>query len=197
MVDSLAAGARPDTLAGGEIRHSAAWKIHWAGANLAKPGVIEMRPAAPGAGLAIWRDPGSGVWSRLGGTIEPDGRLTITLPDSGAYAVFAGGTPPTSRGGLSGLALTPRAFSPRGDFASRDVAIGFSLARSGSVTVKLYNRAGRLVRTVARGLGAGPGANLVHWDGRDDDGHVVNPGLYFVTVEALGETRTQTVAVVP
>ena len=99
-------------------------------------------------------------------------------------------------GGLSGLTLTPRAFSPKGNFASSDVAIGFTLARSGDFTVKLYNRAGRLVRSVARGAPGTPGANLVRWDGRGDDGHVVEPGLYLVTVEALGETRTQTLGVV-
>ena len=41
-----------------------------------------------------------------------------------------------------------------------------------------------------------PGANLAHWDGRDREGSIVTDGLYLVTVEALGQTRTSTLAVV-
>ena len=94
------------------------------------------------------------------------------------------------------MSLTPRVFSPRGRFASPEVAIGFTLGRPGGVTVKVYNRAGRLVREVATGLSLGAGANLVRWDGRDRQGAVVEDDLYVVTVEALGEKRTQTLAVV-
>jgi flagellar hook assembly protein FlgD len=64
------------------------------------------------------------------------------------------------------------------------------------VTVRVYNRAGRLVREVVAGQSFGPGANLVRWDGRDREGSVVADGIYLVTVEALGQTRTQTLAVV-
>jgi hypothetical protein len=46
------------------------------------------------------------------------------------------------------------------------------------------------------GESLGPGTNLVTWDGRDEDHQDVNAGVYFVTVEALGETNTQTLGVV-
>jgi flagellar hook assembly protein FlgD len=42
----------------------------------------------------------------------------------------------------------------------------------------------------------GAGANLVRWDGRDRSGAYVADGIYLVTVEALGETRRNTLAVV-
>ena len=42
----------------------------------------------------------------------------------------------------------------------------------------------------------GPGANLVSWDGRDEDRHDVEGGLYLVTIEALGEKNTRTLGVV-
>jgi hypothetical protein len=42
----------------------------------------------------------------------------------------------------------------------------------------------------------GAGANLVRWDGRDDNGRVVEDGIYVVGVEALGEVLKRTVAVV-
>ena len=40
------------------------------------------------------------------------------------------------------------------------------------------------------------GANLVHWNGRDDAGESVPEGLYLVSVETTGERRVKTLAVV-
>ena len=60
----------------------------------------------------------------------------------------------------------------------------------------IHNRAGRLVRTVMSGETLGAGANLVSWDGKDEDHRDVDGGLYLVTIEALGETHTQTLGVV-
>lgn len=37
--------------------------------------------------------------------------------------------------------------------------------------------------------------NVVHWNGRDDDGLVVEDGVYIVNVEAEGHRQTGTVAV--
>jgi hypothetical protein len=52
------------------------------------------------------------------------------------------------------------------------------------------------MREVVAGETLLPGANLVRWDGRDRDGGVVEDGLYMVTVEALGQTRRNALAVV-
>jgi flagellar hook assembly protein FlgD len=92
--------------------------------------------------------------------------------------------------------VTPRVFSPRGAFASDEAAISFSLGRSGPVTVKVYNRAGRLVREVTSGQQMNAGANLVRWDGRDSAANIVQDGVYLVVVEALGQKETETLAIV-
>ena len=194
-VDSTASPAAPDTVAGVGIRAGAAWTIGWTGADMSKPGVLELRPWAPVA-TQIWRDDGAAGWTHLGGTAQPGGAMAIDLSAPGRYALFSSGAAANLSGGLSNLTLTPRAFSPNGNFAAREVAIGFMLARPGDYTVKIYNRAGRLVRIVSRGSGGTVGSNLVRWDGHGDDGHVEPPGLYLVTVEALGETHTQTLGVV-
>jgi hypothetical protein len=195
-VDSTTVAAPPDTVPGVGIRSGAAWSVGWSGATMAKPGVLELRPWVAGGAAEIWRDDGAGGWTHLGGTAQPGGAVALDLSAPGRYALFAGGAATTHGGGVTDLTLTPRAFSPNGNFAARELAIGFTLARPGDYTVKLYNRAGRMVRSVARGSPGVAGANLVRWDGRNDDGHVVDPGLYLVTVEALGETHTQTVGVV-
>jgi hypothetical protein len=52
------------------------------------------------------------------------------------------------------------------------------------------------MRVVTSGQTFGAGTNVVSWDGRDEDRRDVDSGMYLVTVEALGEQRTQTLAVV-
>src|SRR5205085_1445037 len=76
------------------------------------------------------------------------------------------------------------------------VRISFTLAREGPVRVTIHNRAGRLIRIVTSGQTLGPGTNVLTWDGRDEDRREVDSGLYLVTVEALGTTRTGALAVV-
>lgn len=87
-------------------------------------------------------------------------------------------------------------FSPSGGFASSRASIGFTLGRPGPVTVKIYNRAGMLVREVISGERLNAGTNLVHWDGRDRTGDLVEDGVYLVTVEALGQKQVKPLAVV-
>jgi flagellar hook assembly protein FlgD len=118
------------------------------------------------------------------------------LTETGKYAVYAEGIDESGEGTLTALSLTPRVFSPRGSFANSEAAVSFVLGRSGPVTVKVYNRAGRVVREVVSGEYLGAGANLVRWDGRDGNGDIVGEGLYLVSVEALGQKQVKTVSVV-
>ena len=78
----------------------------------------------------------------------------------------------------------------------REIAIGFTLGRPAAVTVKVFSRAGRLMREVTSDAPMSSGANLVRWDGRDRDGAIVDDGLYLVTVEALGQKQVQALAIV-
>ena len=61
--------------------------------------------------------------------------------------------------------------------------------------MKVFDRAGRLVKEVVESGAFVPGRNVVFWDGRDGDGHVVPSGLYVVAVRFDGETKVASVAV--
>jgi len=189
----------PDSLPGGAQLVLAGYEIGWGGASLEKRATLEMALAerrTPGLFQAFYLLADGEEWRRIGGTeSEDDSRLAAPIEDEGIYAVYAdpGGG---SEGGLTDLSFTPRVFSPSGSFADDEIRIGFMLGRSGSVTAKVYNRAGRLVKELASGLAANAGVNLLRWDGRDSDGIEVPDGLYLVTVDALGETQTSTLAVV-
>ena len=133
----------------------------------------------------------------FGGTVASDRSLiSTTINGPGRFALFAEVNAPISGSFLSSVTLAPRVFSPRGNFSDTRVAIGFTIGQAAPVTVKVFNRAGRHVSTVAAGQTFGPGSNLVYWDGMDRQGKPATEGVYIVTVEALDEKQTKTLAVV-
>ncbi len=197
-IERVPEGGAAATLPNGAPRVGPAWDLRWSPARLTTEAQLELASPAgsDGASLSVWAEATAGNWVPLGGTFDAArGVLALPLLDPIRVALFQTGTPEGARS-LSGLILSPRVFSPRGGYATSDVGIGFTLGRPANVTVRVYNRAGRLVRLVAENRAAGAGANLLRWDGRDRDGAPVGAGLYLVTVEALGGTMTRTLAVV-
>lgn len=61
--------------------------------------------------------------------------------------------------------------------------VRFTLARGGRITARVYDVAGRAVRTFFQG-DAQPGTVNLHWDSRDDDGRRVPAGVYLLRVES-------------
>lgn len=200
-LDPLAPSAVPDTLPDGAIRVAPGFAVGMEGVPLEKTAALDLAVAGdaapPGTRLTLYVAGQDGVWQRLGGTADAAAaRLATPFSAAGSYAIFAAPAGASVAGAALTLSLTQRVFSSRGALANPSFRIGFVLARAGAVRVTIHNRAGRLVRVVMSGETLGPGTNLVSWDGRDQDRHDVDAGLYFVTVEALGETRTQTLGVV-
>jgi PKD repeat protein len=68
-------------------------------------------------------------------------------------------------------------------------AIHFNLPTAATVSVRVLDAAGRLVRDVLR-AGLPAGGHEAAWDGRDARGAVTPPGVYFVRVSAGDELRT-------
>jgi len=199
LVSIAAAGTPSDTLGSGAIQVLPAYDVGWSAATLRKAATLEFSTAGkasvPG-GLAVYESSNGSAWQRLGGTPE-QGKLSLAVRGPGRYALFAEAAPPSGgAASLSALTFTPRVFSVANRFANDHVAIEFALGRSAPVTVRIYNRAGRLVNEVISGQTMGAGANLVRWDGRDRGGVYVADGIYLVTVEALGQTRKNALAVV-
>jgi hypothetical protein len=99
--------------------------------------------------------------------------------------------------GAPGLAwrLRLRANQPN-PFATRTTIV-FDLALRAPVTLRLYNAAGRFVRTLVAGEEMAPGSHAVEWDGVDDAGRRVGAGIYFAQLAAGPETATRRVVAVP
>ncbi|MBI4727703.1 M20/M25/M40 family metallo-hydrolase [candidate division TA06 bacterium] len=63
--------------------------------------------------------------------------------------------------------------------------ISYQLAKSGLVSLKVYNVAGQLVRVLDEGYRIS-GAHSIKWDGRDEGGLKVSNGVYVYRLEAGG-----------
>ncbi len=73
------------------------------------------------------------------------------------------------------------------------VQVGYVLPETARVTLKVYDAAGALVRTLRENVDRSEGAHEREdgWDGRDQDGELVAPGPYVVALEAQGHDETR------
>ena len=73
--------------------------------------------------------------------------------------------------------------------------ISFDLAQSGRVALRIYDVAGRLVRTmIDKDMAAGRGYKEV-WSGLDDQNQRVASGVYFYRLDAVGVSFTKKMVV--
>ena len=198
LVSIAAAGSPPDTLPSGAIQVLPSYDIAWSTIPLRKPATLEFSTAGrppcrdPSRSTNLQMEPGAPA----GGTPE-EGKVSRRCSRRGSTHFspkprYQPAKLPSQRSPSRPGSSRRRGRSPANDH----VAIGFSSCCSAPVTVRIYNRAGRLVSEVVSGRTMGAGANIIRWDGRERGGLYVADGIYLVTVEALGQTRRNTLAIV-
>jgi hypothetical protein len=87
---------------------------------------------------------------------------------------------------LSDVGIAPSPFTPQGDGINDEVAITytlFSVLDAVEVDVELLTLAGQRVRRLSGGV-QGAGRHALRWDGRDDGGQMVAPGVYLARIGA-------------
>src|SRR5262249_55370277 len=89
-------------------------------------------------------------------------------------------------GGAHRLMLAQSAPNP----FTRSCTIGFSTPVTGPANLRIYNVAGRLVRTLVSGV-LEAGAHQRVWDGRDESGALVGSGVYFYRLMTVSGERSQ------
>jgi chitodextrinase len=72
---------------------------------------------------------------------------------------------------------------------SSSIAFAFELPGAGTVSVRVYDTAGRLVRTLADRAALPAGTHALAWDGLSDRGLALPTGIYVVRLETGGEVR--------
>ncbi len=94
----------------------------------------------------------------------------------------------TSVGGTLASRLAIRKVSPN---PGRDgTSVAFVMPDHARASLRVYDAAGRLVRTLLDGT-VNAGENLQMWDGRDDHGSAAAGGLYFFRLESAGQNLTR------
>ncbi len=79
----------------------------------------------------------------------------------------------------------PNPFNP-------ETSIRYSVSTPGTVTIRVYNVGGALVRTLVDRRDHPSGRYMVRWDGRDDSGRRLGSGVYFYKLEtAWGATDSK------
>lgn len=131
--------------------------------------VVDPEGVVRAQGITVYRDPGRvRVHFRLGGATEVEEADAPVLP----------GTDPAS---LS-LAIGPNPFRTA-------TTVRFSLGEAARVEVEIFDVTGRKVRVLARSHRSA-GEHRIAWDGRDDAGRALSPGLYLCRVRA-GDAKLQ------
>jgi hypothetical protein len=79
--------------------------------------------------------------------------------------------------------------------AAERTAIAYTLPAPSRVAIHVHDVAGRRVRSLMEGVRP-EGRHEVRWDGRDDAGAAVSPGVYFARVEAAGRADVRKITLV-
>jgi len=74
--------------------------------------------------------------------------------------------------------------------ARGEVKIVFEIPTESRVTLRIYDPAGRLVRTILDDVKKSGRYKLI-WDGRDKNGRALPPGIYFLMMEGGSFRKTQ------
>ncbi|HKI44140.1 MAG TPA: lamin tail domain-containing protein [Balneolales bacterium] len=133
-------------------------------------------------------------------------RITIDGPSNSksnwnSCASDSGGTPgkinsvfekpvATDKNPQNQLDITPNPFSPDGDGFHDNLLLAYHLTTSGyRLRVRIFDRYGRLIRTLVNGKIAGSAGTLI-WDGLDDRGRRNRIGIYVILFEAYGSMNS-------
>jgi len=110
------------------------------------------------------------------------GLRTLILATKGYYTDFGGiGTSSFSDLGQFVNALSFARPNPMKDATT----FAFQLREASVASLMVFDAAGRLIKTLAKGLQeAGP--HEIVWDGTDDHGYAARAGVYFYRVRASG-----------
>lgn len=92
--------------------------------------------------------------------------------------------------GAAGVELSQNAPNPFNVTTNATTSIGFTLAASENVTLRVYDMLGHEVRTLVSDEFRGVGTNTVKWDGRDASGNLVAGGFYYYEITTPSFTKT-------
>jgi hypothetical protein len=151
-----------------------AYRIHAGDMTLDKPATVTFQVSfLPNSPAAIYRMEADTSFVRIGG-IRNESSISTTVSSLGDLIVLFSVAPADGAtfDGVRALDVQPRVLSPNGGGFDTRAAVSFEVGKAGNGAVKVFDRAGRLVREVSETDQFAQGRNVVFWDGRDAHGQV-------------------------
>ena len=87
---------------------------------------------------------------------------------------------------IGDIEISPNPFTPNEDGINDEVQMEFSVFKvyvSVPVWIEVWDLNGRRIRRIGRQREVSSGKYSIPWDGRDEEGRMVNPGVYMVRIE--------------
>lgn len=115
---------------------------------------------------------------------------------SSSWTVFTSDVPDKL---IVDLQVSPNPFSPNGDGLNDKTQISFFLANlttERTLKIQIFDLTGRLVKTIYEGPSkafAYISSNSFTWDGRDDSGRILRPGVYLLRVSVDADKGIESV----
>lgn len=98
----------------------------------------------------------------------------------------------TLSGGVADILTYPSPFNPK----KEKIKIRYLLAKDSNVTIKIYDKAGKIVSKIIQSEFRPAGTNEEEWDGRNYAGSTLATGAYIVEIIANGDRRYTALAIV-
>ncbi len=136
---------------------------------------------------ALENDPNNQIGDSVAGHFDSL-RLRLAQRIEDAVALFGVTAAPSMPARLHLAQNHPNPFNPR-------TTVAFTLETAGSVSLRIYDASGRLVRTLIDGHRGG-GNQTVIWNGLDDGGRLVGDGVYLYRLDAAGVSETRKMVLV-
>ncbi|GJQ64671.1 MAG: hypothetical protein SCALA702_37240 [Melioribacteraceae bacterium] len=143
-----------------------------------------------GGKKVAYYNPQSKIWRLFESTDNSSSLSMSSFAKFGEYGVLTQNEPL----GLKHVAVLPSPFSPQ----VAPLKIGYFLTtpdRSASVTIKIYNIRGELVRTLLENdfqisgrYGSRAGIKEITWDGKTNGGYLARNGRYIIKIDARDST---------
>ena len=168
-----------------------AYKVGPGGLTLNKEAMLIMHyDEVTEAPLAIYRLEDNN-WTYVGGEVDVSNKtVSTTISKFGIYQIQAG----SYEGITSQLPKSYALYKSAPNPANTDVSIMYAIPKGTTVSIKVYNISGQVIKTIVQGYQEA-GYRSITWKLDDNSGNTVTSGVYFVSMKAGNFTATRKLVV--
>ncbi len=165
-----------EVLAGGDSLHLAFPEVR-SGTEVVRVDFRGTLYSTGGRLQALLRGSGDGLWQRVDEKVTRASLQVVAQPERKEL--------------FGNLAVNPPVFSPNDDRVNDVMTLDFTLMMVGgstAVEADIFDLAGRRVRLLGEQRNVSAGTYSIPWDGRDEAGNLVPPGLYALRLRLGSDT---------